>query len=153
MELRIVAPGRNRLRVPRAAASLVAFFSANTAMAATQDKCRSARLLVLVFAFLALSACTSVTEIRIHNASTLDFDDIEVAGESFGELAAGATGEYRPVTLRGRYAALSFMADGTRVTGQALSFGSPRFTWRIDVVDLAKGWLDIEVVRDRDEPG
>ncbi|MDE0191329.1 MAG: hypothetical protein OXQ90_08215 [Gammaproteobacteria bacterium] len=149
----MVALPRNRLRVPWAATSLVAFLHTNTAMAAPQDKCRSARRLVLVFAFLALSACTSVTEIRIHNASTLDFDDIEVAGESFGELAAGATGEYRPVRLRGRYAALSFMADGTRVTGQALSFGAPRFTWRIDVVDLAKGWLDIEVVRDRDEPG
>ena len=121
-------------------------------MAALQDKCRSVRLIVFVFAFLPLSACTSVTEIRIHNASKLDFADIEVAGESFGELAAGATGEYRAVTLRGRYAALSFTADGTRVTGQALSLGAPRFTWRIDVVDLAKGWLDIEVVRDRDEP-
>ena len=120
---------------------------------APQDKRRSARSLAFVVAFLALSACTSVTEIRIHNASKLDFDDIEVAGEPFGELAAGATGEYRPVTLRGRYAALSFTADGTRVTGQALCFGAPRFTWRIDVVDLAKGWLDIEVVRDRDEPG
>ena len=122
-------------------------------MAAPQDKRRSTRLLILVFALPALSACTSVTEIRIHNVSKLNFADIEVAGESFGELAAGATGEYRAVTLRGRYAALSFTADGTRVTGQALSFGAPRFTWRIDVVDLAKGWLDIEVVRDRDEPG
>ncbi|MDE0036720.1 MAG: hypothetical protein OXU77_04050 [Gammaproteobacteria bacterium] len=122
-------------------------------MAAPQDKCRSARLLVFAFVLLALSACTSVTEIRIHNASKLDFADIEVAGESYGELAAGATGEYRRVTLRGRYAALSFTADGTRVTGQTLSFGAPRFTWRIDVVDLAKGWLDIEIVRDRDEPG
>ena len=121
-------------------------------MAAPQYRCRSARPLVFVFAFLALSACTSVTEIRIHNSSKLDFADIEVAGESFGELAAGATGEYRPVTLRNRYAALSFTADGTRVTGQALSLGAPRFTWRIDVIDLGKGWLDIEVVRERDAP-
>ena len=124
-----------------------------TFMPTPPDKCRAARLLVLVSALFALNACTAVTEIRIHNASKLDFDDIEVAGESFGELAAGATGEYRPVTLRGRYAALSFTADGTRVTGQALSFGAPRFTWRIEIVDLAKGWLDIEVVRVRDEPG
>ena len=122
-------------------------------MPAPPDKRRTARILVFVFALSALNACTAVTEIRIHNVSKLDFADIEVAGESFGELAAGATGEYRPVTLRGRYAALSFTADGTRVTGQALSFGAPRFTWRIDVVDLAKGWLDIEVVRDRDDPG
>ena len=120
-------------------------------MPAPPDKCRSTRLLVAVLVLFALNACTSVTEIRIHNASKLDFAEIEVAGESFGALAAGATGEYRPVTLRGRYAALSFTADGTRVTGQTLSFGAPRFTWRIDVVDLAKGWLDIEVVRDRDE--
>ena len=149
----MAAPGRNRLRVPWAATNLVAFLHNNTAMAAPRDKRRSALLLTFVFALLALNACASVTEIRIHNASKQDFADIEVAGESFGELAAGATGEYRPVTLRGRYAALSFTVDDTRVTGQALSFGAPRFTWRIDVVDLAKGWLDIEVVRDRDEPG
>lgn len=149
----MVAPVGNRLRVPRAATSLVAFLHTNTAMAAPRDKRRSAPLLVFVIALLALNACTTVTEIRIHNASKLDFADIEVAGESFGELAAGATGEYLPVTLRGRYAALSFTADGTRVTGQAVSFGAPRFTWRIDIVDLAKGWLDIGVVRERDARG
>ena len=147
----MAAPGRNRLRVPWAATILVAFLHNNTAMAAPRDKRRSA-LLTFVFALLALNACASVTEIRIHNASKLDFADLEVAGESFGELAAGATGEYRPVTLRGRYAALSFTADGTRVTGQALSFGAPRFTWRIEIVDLAKGRLDIQVVRERDAP-
>lgn len=81
----------------------------------------------------------------------MDFAEIEVAGEAFGELAAGTTGEYRAVSLRAGYAALSFKADSQRVTGQALSLGSRRYTWRIDVVDLAKGWLDIEVVLD-DEP-
>ena len=142
--------GGTRVR-PIAIPASIAYL--HTAMPAPPDKGRSARILVFGFALLALTACTSVTEIRIHNASKLDFTDIEVAGESFGELAAGTTGEYLPVTLRGRYAALSFTADGRRVTGQALSFGAPRFTWRIEIVDLAKGWLDIEVVRERDEPG
>lgn len=109
------------------------------------------RLVMPWLALLALGGCTTATEIRIHNASTLDYADIEVAGEPFGELAAGTTGEYRPVPLRAGYAALSFTADGRRVTGQALSLGARRFTWRIDVADLAKGWLDIEVVRD-DQP-
>ncbi len=115
------------------------------------DKRRPVSLLVFVFGLLDLNACTSATEIRIHNASTLDFAEIEVAGEAFGELAAGTTGEYRAVPLRAGYAAMSFKADGQRVTGQALSLGARRYTWRIDVVDLAKGWLDIEVVRE-DEP-
>ena len=118
---------------------------------AVADKHRPACLLVVVLALLGLNACTAATEIRIHNASTLDYAEIEVAGEPFGELAAGTTGEYRSVSLRAGYAALSFTADGQRVTGQALSLGARRYTWRIDVVDLAKGWLDIEVVRE-DEP-
>ena len=109
------------------------------------------RLLVFVLGLLGLNACTTGTEIRIHNASALDYAAIEVAGEPFGELAAGTTGEYRSVSLRAGYAALSFTAGGQRVTGQALSLGARRYTWRIDVVDLAKGWLDIGVVRE-DEP-
>ena len=104
--------------------------------------------LVPWLALLVLGGCAAVAEIRIHNASTLDYVDIEVAGEPFGALQAGDTGEYRSVPLRLHYAALSFAADGKRVTGQALSVGDRRFTWRIDVVDLDKGWLDIQVVMD-----
>ena len=104
--------------------------------------------LVPWLAMLVLGGCATATEIRIHNASTLDYVDIEVAGEPFGTLEAGGTGEYRSVPIRLRYAALSFAADGKRVTGQALSVGARRFTWRIDVVDLDKGWLDIQVVPD-----
>lgn len=147
----MLAPARNRLRFLWAAKSLDHPCTPTTVLLAVADKRRPVRLLVFVFGLLGLGACTTPTEIRIHNASTLDYAEIEVAGEPFGELAAGATGEYRSVSLRAGYAALSFTADGQRVTGQALSLGARRYTWRIDVVDLAKGWLDIEVVRE-DEP-
>ena len=146
----MLAPARNRLRFTGTAMSL-GDPRPPTTVPAVADKHRPARLLVFVLALLGLGACTTATEIRIHNASTLDYAEIEVAGEPFGELAAGTTGEYRSVSLRAGYAALSFTADGQRVTGQALSLGARRYTWRIDVVDLAKGWLDIEVVRE-DEP-
>lgn len=143
------APGRNRLRFTGAAMSLDDPRPPTTVLTVT-DKRRSARFLVFVLALLGLNACTAATEIRFHNASTLDYAEIEVGGEPFGELVAGTTGEYRSVSLRAGYAALSFKADGQRVTGQALSLGARRYTWRIDVVDLAKGWLDIEVVREDD---
>lgn len=146
----MLAPGRNRLRLPGIAMSLDRPCPPTTVLAVA-DKRQPVRLLVFVFGLLGLNACTTATEIRIHNASTLDYAEIEVAGEPYGELAAGTTGEYRSVSLRAGYAALSFTADGQRVTGQALSLGARRYTWRIDVVDLAKGWLDIEVVRE-DEP-
>ena len=145
----MLAPSRNRLRFLCAAKSLDHPCTPTTVLHAVADNRRAVRLLVFVLV-LGLNACTAATEIRIHNASTLDYAEIEVAGEPFGELAAGATGEYRAVSLRAGYAALSFTADGQRVTGQALSLGARRYTWRIDVVDLAKGWLDIEVVREHE---
>jgi len=95
-----------------------------------------------------LCGCTSVREIRVQNVSTLDYTDVSVGDQTFGDIAAGATSDYRSVGLRFRYAALKLKADGQYVTGQTLNMGAKRFTYRIDIVDLAAGHLAIEVIRD-----
>ena len=93
-----------------------------------------------VWCLTALSACATEgeveIEIRIHNASTLDFTDISVAGRDYGDIAAGETNAYKKVRLSFRYAALELTADGHRVTGQTLNFGADRFTYEIYIVDL-----------------
>jgi len=38
--------------------------------------------------------------------------------------------------------------DEKYVTGQTLNIGSKSFTYEINIIDLEKGWLVIEVVRD-----
>ena len=129
----MLAPGRNGLRITGTAMSLD-HPRPPTTLLTVADKHRPARLLVVVLALLGLNACTTATEIRIQNTSTLDYAEIEVASEPFGELAAGTTGEYHSVSLIAGYAALSFTAGGQRVTGQALSLGARRYTWRIEVV-------------------
>ncbi len=104
----------------------------------------------------ALSACETEgeveIEIRIHNVSTLDFTDVSIAGRDYGDIAADETSAYKKVRLSFRYAALEFKADGHRVTGQTLNFGADRFTYEIDIVDLAAGHLAIEVIPDQDPP-
>lgn len=109
---------------------------------------RSSCLLpALAFLSAAVSfGCASGTEVRIENASTVDFTDVSVAGRSFGDIAAGATSEYERVELNLRYAALELTAAGKRITGQTLNLGGERFTYRIDIADLAAGHLAIDVV-------
>ena len=114
-------------------------------------------LAVLALWFLtALCACETEgeveIEIRIHNASTLDFTDVSIAGRDYGDVAVGETSAYKKVRLSFRYAALEFRADGHRVTGQTLNFGADRFTYEIDIVDLEAGHLAIEVIPDQDSP-
>ena len=110
----------------------------------------------VVWCLIALSACETEgeveIEIRIRNASTLDFTDVSVAGQPYGDIAVGETTAYKKVRLSFRYAALELTADGHRVTGQTLNFGADRFTYEIDIVDLAAGHLAIEVIPDQDPP-
>ena len=96
----------------------------------------------------ALFGCRTATEIRIQNVSTLDYTEVSVAGQSYGNIAAGATSDYKSLGLRFRYAAIGLTADGHTVTGQTMNFGAKRFTYRIDTVDLAAGQLAIEVIGD-----
>ena len=103
-----------------------------------------------VWCLTVLSACETEgeveIEIRIHNASTLDFTDVSIAGRDYGDIAAGETSAYKKVRLSFRYAALELKADGHKVTGQTLNFGAERFTYEIDIVDLEAGHLAIEVI-------
>ena len=98
----------------------------------------------------ALSACGTESEVeievRIHNTSKLDFTDVSVAGQPYGDIEAGETSEYKKVKLSFRYAALELKADGHRVTGQTLNLGAERFTYEIDVIDLEAGHLAIKVI-------
>ncbi len=111
---------------------------------------RSSRSLAVftVWCLTALCGCKVVTEIRVQNISTLDYTDVSVAGQPYGDIAAGATSEYRSVGLSFRYAVIKLSAGGQNVTGQTLNMGAKKFTYRIDVVDLAAGQLAIEVIRD-----
>lgn len=97
---------------------------------------------------LASGGCTTVREVRIQNASKVDYTGVRVAGQHYGDIAAGATSDYRPVEMRFRYAAIELEANGEQVTGQTLNFGSRRFTYCIDLADLEAGHLAIDVVRD-----
>lgn len=93
-----------------------------------------------------LFGCRAATEICVRNTSTLDFADVSVAGQPFGDIAAGMTSEYKIVRLRSKYASIALAADGHKVTDQTLNFGTKRFTYRIDVVNLGAGHLAKEVM-------
>lgn len=109
---------------------------------------RGFRITAIATAALALAACAGTAEVRVRNDSGTDFDALTIEGVEFGNLPAGATSDYRAVPLRLRYGALALEADGKRITGQTLNFGSSKFTYEIDVADLERGQLTIEVVAD-----
>ncbi len=92
-----------------------------------------------------------MTQIRIHNASTIDYKNVSVAGQRYGDIAAGATSRSISVPLRFRYGIVRLTAAGRRINGQTLSSGGRKSTHRIDIADLDAGHLTIEVVRERTE--
>ncbi len=96
---------------------------------------------------LALCGCATSAEVRVENVSTDDFTDLSIAGQPYGDIAAGATSDYRVVRRKFGYVSMKLWADGRYMTGQTLTLGS-RFTYRIDVIDLEKRHLAIEIVRD-----
>lgn len=97
---------------------------------------------------MALCGCAT-TEIRVENVSRHDFTDLSIAGEPYGDVPAGATSDYRAVKRKLGYIAMKLLVDGRWMTGQTLTMGSDRFTYRIGVKDFAKRHLTIEIVRDR----
>lgn len=104
--------------------------------------------IVAIGCLAALCGSASTAEIRVQNVSTHDFTNLSIAGQPYGDFAPGATSDYRSVKLKFRYASMKVWVDGRYVTGQALHFGSDRFTYRIDVRDLAKRQLDLGLIRD-----
>lgn len=96
---------------------------------------------------VALYGC-STAEIRIQNVSPVDFKDVSIAGQRYGDIAASETSDYKPVRLKFRYTVVYLTADGHRVNAQTLNFGSRRFSYRVDIIDLDAGHLAVEIVRD-----
>lgn len=97
---------------------------------------------------IALCGCATTTEIRIQNVSTYGFTGVRIAGQPYGEIAPGATTDYRSVKRKCGYLAMRLTADGRGITGQTLTFGSKRFTYRIGVKDCAARQLAIEIIRE-----
>lgn len=89
-------------------------------------------------------------EVRIINLSQFDFTEVSIGDQTYGDIATGATSDYRTVRTSLRYAVVKLTADGRKVTGQTLNLGAKRFTYEIDVVDLLAGQLKIEVVPEKD---
>ena len=106
------------------------------------------RIAAIATAILSLAGCAGTAEVRVRNDSAIDFDTLTIEGVDFGDLPAGATSDYQAVPLTLRYGALELEADGRRITGQTLNFGSDKFTYEIDIADLDRGHLAIEVVAD-----
>ncbi len=106
------------------------------------------RITAIATAILTLAGCAGTAEVRVRNDSAIDFDALTIEGVDFGDLPAGTTSDYRPVVLTLRYGALELEADGKRITGQTLNLGSSKFTYEIDIADLDRGHLAIEVIAD-----
>ena len=88
--------------------------------------------------------------VRIANVSQFDFTEVSVADADFGDIPVGATSAYKTVHTRFRYAVVKLTAGNHNVTGQTLNLGGSRFTYEIDVVDIAAGQLQIEVAPEED---
>ncbi len=103
---------------------------------------------VAVFCLALLCGCASVAQVRVQNISTLDFTNLSIAGQPYGDIAAGATTDYRSVDLTLGYAALKLTANGRYITGQTLNFRARRFTYRINVEDFDARQLAIQIIRE-----
>ena len=97
---------------------------------------------------IALGGCASAVEVRIQNASQLDFRDVTFAGEPYGDIEVGETTDYREVKLKFRYAVMKMTVDGRHVNAQSLNLRSRRFTHRVRIKDLEAGHLAVQVIRE-----
>jgi len=86
--------------------------------------------------------------ISIHNISDRDFNNITVGGVEVGNIKAGEKSDYVNVNMSFAYTVTKMTIDGIYINGQSLNFGSNKLTHEIDIIDLQKGWLDIEVIRE-----
>lgn len=111
----------------------------------------SACLVILGVASFATAGCFTVVQVRIQNASMIDFHDVELGDTPYGRVPAGKTTEFKPVRLVPllRYADLRLTGSGRRITGQTLIHRGRCFTHRVEVIDLTAGHLAIEVLQVR----
>jgi hypothetical protein len=97
---------------------------------------------------LATSSCGSVlgfgsVEIRVRNASSLDFSSVVVTfpdhTESYGALAAGQSTEYRAIGKAYRYAGIVVTVEGTSLALVPIDYvgeetlGNGEYTYELDV--------------------
>ena len=97
---------------------------------------------------LLMSGCASSVAVRIHNNTAVDFIDVTIAGQNYGDIAAGSTSEYQDVESTCRYAVVRLTANGHRVNAQSLYLGAKRFTHQIEIKDLAAGHLRGKIIRE-----
>ncbi len=90
---------------------------------------RSLCLSAILAACCLVALGDSTAEIRIHNASSLDFSEVSVNGVDYGNIAAGATSADHTNGLGPfNYASMKLTADGRYITGQTLNMGADKFT-------------------------
>ncbi len=108
--------------------------------------------MAILLCAVAVGGCRSTVDIRVENVSAVDFRQVRIAGQAYGDVPAGAITDFKPVRLFCRYGVLRFTARGHSVTAQTLNFRARLFTYRVAVKDLAAGHLDVDVVPERRPP-
>lgn len=102
-----------------------------------------------------LAACESgPSMVRIHNASTYDYQDLQVGDETYGTLSAGQYTEYRDFGTAYRYNYVSLTIASDAFVLQPIDYvgeeplGEGEFTYEIDVNDYDARALSIEAISD-----
>lgn len=121
---------------------------------------KTLRTIVLLTAtglLLTLGACIGndgPTMIRIHNASTYDYQELEVGQHTFGDLSADGFTEYRDFGTAYHYNYVRLTIGGDEFIIQPIDYvgeeplGEGDFTYEIDVVDYDSRALDISALTD-----
>lgn len=112
---------------------------------------------------LSLVSCekgaSGLTNIRVHNASDYDFNNVEInTGHdptvNFGDILSAATTTYKPFTVAYRYAYVRLFIDDKEFIIQPIDYvgetplGAGNFTYVLDVVDFEKKNLSITAKED-----
>ena len=105
-------------------------------------------LLLATFAF-----STHASEIRVRNDSNVDFKDVVVGGETYGDIKQGATSGYQTWKLAYRYSSVSLVAGSKPLTIRPLDYvgekplGDGYFTFVLTIKD---GRLDFRSEKDNE---
>jgi hypothetical protein len=92
-------------------------------------------------------------EIRVRNASNVDFKDVLIGGEKFGDIKQDAASEYRKSNAARRYASVSLLANSIPLETQPVVYGADaelghgRFTYVLTIQD---GRLHVYAEKDKD---
>lgn len=100
---------------------------------------------IIYFSFLIFSNCASIVEIRIENKSLKDYNLVFVGDTFYGDILSDEISDFHPIKLKFKYTHLKLLIDGKRFTGQTLNFGSDKYTYIIDLNNLEKRQLKIDI--------